>query len=253
MRLPASFAATLARVLVLLVGIRPMHVARAAAADSDGDGVSDAIEDLDGNGDPSNDDTDGDDVPNGLDDDDDDDGIPTRDEDTDGNGDPTDDFTDLFGPDEGPDYLNPNVPRDRDHDTYVAVAFGGDDCADDRGSIHPGVDHDPLYDGEDWDCDGGEFEFDGDRDGYDSRAELLSGDDCNDYDPTVHPGVEEDFGGDFDAGLGEGGDVDRDCDGWLDPVGTLVPDGGCDCGSTGASGGGGLVLLAVCAAVRRRR
>ena len=244
MRSHARFATVLVGALVLPAVIRAPDTARAAVADTDGDGVSDAVEDLDGDGDGSNDDTDGDDLPNRDDPDDDGDGIRTRNEDANENGDPTDDFSDLFGVDE-PDYLNWNVPLDRDYDTYVAVEFGGDDCADDRAGIHPDIGHDPLYDGEDWDCDGGEFEFDGDRDGYDSRVESPSGDDCNDYDPTVHPGATE--------GFEDGRNVDRDCDGWLDPVGTLVPDGGCDCGSTGSPAGAALALLARAAAARRRR
>ncbi|MCB0159575.1 MAG: cadherin-like domain-containing protein, partial [Caldilineaceae bacterium] len=52
----------------------------AAAADLDGDGIPNLDEDVDGDGDPLNDDTDGDGIPNYLDSDDDGDTIPTIEE-----------------------------------------------------------------------------------------------------------------------------------------------------------------------------
>jgi large repetitive protein len=230
----------------LCVSIRPLDAAFAAGGgDYDGDTVSDSDEDLNGDGDPTNDDSDGDGTPDGLDDDDDGDGVPTIDEDVDGDGDPTNDFTDPLNEEE-PDYLNDNTPTDRDHDDHVSVEYGGDDCDDTRLGIHPDVDHDPLYDGEDWNCDGNEFEFDGDRDGYDSSVELAGGDDCNDYDPEIHPGAVE---GSEPIGV----DVDMDCDGWTDSVGTLVPNGGCDCDSSGPGAGLLTALLALGATRRRRR
>ena len=66
-------------------------------ADDDGDGVLTRDEDLNGDGDPRNDDTDGDGIPDYLDADDDGDGVLTRDEDRNGNGDPRDDDTDGDG------------------------------------------------------------------------------------------------------------------------------------------------------------
>ena len=72
-------------------------------ADHDNDGVYSYIEDIDGDGRPGNDDTDGDGVPDYLDTDDDNDGILTIDEDVDGDGDPTNDDSDNDGT---PDYLD---------------------------------------------------------------------------------------------------------------------------------------------------
>tara|TARA_R110000823_G_scaffold284631_1_gene402957 strand:- start:307775 stop:314659 length:6885 start_codon:yes stop_codon:yes gene_type:complete len=65
--------------------------------DSDGDGVIDSDEDINGNGDLTDDDTDGDGIPNYLDPDDDGDGVPTKDEDVNKDGDPTNDDTDDDG------------------------------------------------------------------------------------------------------------------------------------------------------------
>ncbi len=104
-------------------------------ADDDGDGVKNALEDLNGDGDCSNDDTDGDGIPNWrdpdddgdgvptavelvyddtdsdgtpdyLDDDDDNDGVLTKDEDYNQDGDPRNDDTNSDGK---PDYLDPGV------------------------------------------------------------------------------------------------------------------------------------------------
>ena len=66
-------------------------------ADHDNDGVSSILEDIDGDGDVKNDDTDGDLVMNYLDVDDDNDGKLTKDEDTNGNGNWFDDDTDGDG------------------------------------------------------------------------------------------------------------------------------------------------------------
>jgi hypothetical protein len=72
--------------------------------DTDGDGVFDILEDVNGDNDLSNDDTDQDGVPNYQDADDDGDGIDTADEDYDGDGDPTNEDSDG---DQIPDYLDP--------------------------------------------------------------------------------------------------------------------------------------------------
>lgn len=75
--------------------------------DDDGDNVPTAAEDLNSNDDFEDDDTDGDSIPNYLDDDDDGDGVLTRNEESflqDEN--PRNDIT---NPNEGPDYLNDNV------------------------------------------------------------------------------------------------------------------------------------------------
>lgn len=71
--------------------------------DNDLDGVKSKFEDLNGDNDLFNDDTDGDGTPNFLDGDDDGDGILTKDEDANGDGDPTNDDTDNDGV---PDYLD---------------------------------------------------------------------------------------------------------------------------------------------------
>ncbi|QMU64999.1 MAG: peptidylprolyl isomerase [Flavobacteriaceae bacterium] len=71
--------------------------------DHDNDSIPSILEDPDGDGDPRNDDTDGDGVPNFFDADDDNDGVRTSEEDANSNGDPTDDDTDGDGT---PDYLD---------------------------------------------------------------------------------------------------------------------------------------------------
>lgn len=75
----------------------------ASAADHDEDGVLTNDEDVDGDGDVTNDDTDGDLFPNFTDSDDDGDGTLTINEDANGDGDPTNDDTDGDGT---PDYLD---------------------------------------------------------------------------------------------------------------------------------------------------
>lgn len=72
-------------------------------ADHDNDGVLSIFEDINGDGNVNNDDTDEDGLPNYLDVDDDGDGILTKDEDANGDGDPTNDDTDGDGI---PDYLD---------------------------------------------------------------------------------------------------------------------------------------------------
>lgn len=75
----------------------------AAPVDHDNDLVFSYLEDIDGDGEFLDDDTDGDGIPNYGDPDDDGDGVLTKDEDTNMNGDPTDDDTDG---DEIPNYLD---------------------------------------------------------------------------------------------------------------------------------------------------
>ncbi|ARV09720.1 hypothetical protein BTO05_08715 [Winogradskyella sp. PC-19] len=65
--------------------------------DADNDSIADVLEDVDGDGNLDNDDTDGDSIPNYLDEDDDNDGINTINEDYDGDNDPTNDDTDDDG------------------------------------------------------------------------------------------------------------------------------------------------------------
>ncbi|MFY0630990.1 MAG: FKBP-type peptidyl-prolyl cis-trans isomerase [Flavobacteriaceae bacterium] len=76
--------------------------------DHDRDSIASIDEDIDGDGDPRNDDTDGDRLANYLDFDDDGDGVLTRNEDANGDGDPTNDFSDPDNP-TLPDYLNPAI------------------------------------------------------------------------------------------------------------------------------------------------
>ncbi len=80
-----------------------LDLGKVIEADFDGDLVSNNNEDLDGDGDVTNDDTDEDLIPNFQDIDDDNDGILTRREDADGDGDPRNDDTDGDGT---PDYLD---------------------------------------------------------------------------------------------------------------------------------------------------
>ncbi|SNR15733.1 FKBP-type peptidyl-prolyl cis-trans isomerase [Tenacibaculum jejuense] len=86
-----------------------------ADTDIDNDGIPSILEDLDGDGRPWNDDTDGNGVPNFLDPDDDGDLVLTRNEDTmieDGN--PLNDFSDTDNP-SLPDYLNPDIRKSKDN------------------------------------------------------------------------------------------------------------------------------------------
>ncbi|XRE44795.1 Calcium-binding protein [Tenacibaculum discolor] len=76
--------------------------------DDDQDGVASINEDPDGDGNPRNDDTDGDRVPNYLDTDDDGDGVLSKDEDKNGDGNPANDFSDPNKPNV-PDYLNRDI------------------------------------------------------------------------------------------------------------------------------------------------
>ena len=76
--------------------------------DHDNDGVPTIVEDLDGDDNPNNDDTDEDGIPNYFDTDDDEDGVLTIKEDKNKDGNPANDFSDSTQPDL-PDYLNPVI------------------------------------------------------------------------------------------------------------------------------------------------
>ncbi|MFT7899014.1 peptidylprolyl isomerase [Tenacibaculum ascidiaceicola] len=76
--------------------------------DDDQDGVASIDEDPDGDGNPRNDDTDKDNIPNYLDTDDDGDGVLSKDEDKNGDGNPANDFSDPNKPNV-PDYLNRDI------------------------------------------------------------------------------------------------------------------------------------------------
>ncbi len=95
-------------------------------ADDDDDGVKNGAEDVNQDGNCTDDDSDGDGIPNFRDPDDDGDGIPTRDEDYNGNGDPRDDDLDV---DTVPGYL------DADEKPAPIVFARGDANADGRVDI----------------------------------------------------------------------------------------------------------------------
>ena len=80
-----------------------IELAKVVRADNDNDGVLNIDEDLNGDAEVADDDTDGDNRPNYLDADDDGDGTLTKDEDTNGDGDPRNDDTDGDGI---PNYLD---------------------------------------------------------------------------------------------------------------------------------------------------
>ena len=76
--------------------------------DEDNDLIPSIYEDINGDGDPRNDDSDGNGFPNYRDPDDDNDGKLTKDEDANKDGDPRNDFSDPSKP-TVPDYLNRNI------------------------------------------------------------------------------------------------------------------------------------------------
>ncbi|MFQ3212517.1 MAG: hypothetical protein ACI9C9_000036, partial [Marivirga sp.] len=163
--------------------------------DLDGDGVPDVIEDIDGDGDPTNDDTDGDGAPDYLDTDDDGDGIPTSEEDIDGDGNPTNDDTDGDGI---PDYLDGDDDGDGIPTSEEDIDGDGDPTNDDTDGdgIPDYLDGDDDGDGvptidEDIDGDGDPTNDDTDGDGI---PDYLDGDDDGDGIPTS----EEDIDGDGD-------------------------------------------------------
>lgn len=88
--------------------------------DTDGDGLLDNEEDLNGDENFNNEDTDGDGIPNFQDDDDDGDGILTIDEDTNGNGDYNDDDEDGDGI---PDYLDIKIINPVEIDGFQIEPF----------------------------------------------------------------------------------------------------------------------------------
>jgi hypothetical protein len=88
-----------------------------------------------------------------------------------------------LAPDRGGD-LGGDLDCDRDKDTYRALACGGDDCDDDRASVHPGASEGPpgdatCSDGIDNDCDGG-------KDQQDTGCKVCNVDNqCDDKNPCT--------------------------------------------------------------------
>ncbi len=87
-------------------------VLRTELIKDDNDGVPAELEDIDGNGDLTNDDTDGDGVPNYLDEDDDGDNVLTKDENPDPNGDGNLDDAQNSDDDDKADYLDSDDDND---------------------------------------------------------------------------------------------------------------------------------------------
>jgi hypothetical protein len=96
--------------------------------DDDGDGIDTADEDIDANGDPTDDDSDQDGTPDYLDADDDNDGVDTADEDRNNNNDPTDDDSDSDGT---PNYLDTDDDGDGVNTSDEDVNMNGDLFDDD--------------------------------------------------------------------------------------------------------------------------
>lgn len=168
--------------------------------DFDGDKIPDSLEDVNGDGNLTNDDTDKDGIPNYQDVDDDGDGILTKLEDVNGNGNPNDDDSDG---DSIPNYLEPNN-FDLDTDGK-ANAFDSDDDGDKvlTANENPNNDSTPLND----DTDG------------DGIPNYLDGDDDGDRVPTVLEDTNKDGNPTNDNVDGDGKpnylDVDDDNDGIL--------------------------------------
>ena len=116
--------------LALALAVTPSSSTEPSAMDHDGDHVPTIMESPDGDGDPTNDDTDLNGMPDYLDLDDDGDGLWTwPDEDVDGDGDPTNDDSDADGI---PDYLDAADtvaadPLPAAHDCTCDGDRGGDD------------------------------------------------------------------------------------------------------------------------------
>ena len=191
--------------------------------DDDGDTVPTALEDLDGDGDPTNDDSDSDGTPDYLDTDDDNDGTLTALEDLDGDGDPT---NDDFDEDGIPDYAD----ADDDGDgapTALEKLWGSD-------PLNPDTDGDSVSDGDewgwadqgdgttpdyatvDWETADNPAPLDSDGDGF---FDIFDLDDDNDGIPTLIEGSKDIDGQPFGTCDGLNEDDIFDCA----PVGDTIP------------------------------
>ncbi len=144
--------------------------------DHDNDRVPTGKEDVNGDGNIYNDDTDGDGTPNYLDTDDDNDGILTKDEDANGDGDPTNDDADKDGI---PNYLDADSTADFDGDGLpdnVDLDDDNDGVSDlDEGNGTVDTDGDGSPDTRDTDDD---------NDGVPTKDELPKGDTDGDGTPN---------------------------------------------------------------------
>lgn len=184
----------------------------ACAVDPDDDTVATDTEDTNQDGNPTNDDTDGDGVPNYMDPDDDGDSVPTLNEDRNQDGNPTNDDTDGDGT---PDYLDPDDDGDtvltKNEDPNQDGNPTNDNTDGDSAPnyLDPNDDGDPLpTKNEDPNQDGNPMNDDTDGDGI---PNYLDADDDGDNAPTQT----EDRNGD-----GNPANDDTDGDGipdYLDP------------------------------------
>ena len=216
-------------------------------ADDDGDGIPTAEEDLDGDGDPTNDDADGDGTPNYLDADSNNNGIPDSYEsglDADGDGDvdaddcPYDPGSGLCGDSDGDgimDWLDPDFPaNDADSDGTPDAL---DTDADGDGQSDSCEDNPPPVYAPDQDCDGipDYLDTDNDNDGISDHEELNAGTTDNPECPGGAPAVDNDGDGTPDClqtdtdgdGIPDYMDPDADGDNNNDCAG-LYPDADCD-------------------------
>lgn len=214
--------------------------------DDDGDGVATLLEDVDGDGDPTDDDSDDDSVPDYLDVDDDGDSVPTADEwDRDGDlvpdDDDEDDIPNYLDPDDDGDGIPTEAEGDGDSDgdgipDYLDLDADNDTLRDeDEGRLDTDDDFAPDFQDADDDGDGiptlqelgaaagtpGNDDAPGtladapDTDG-DGRADWRDADDDDDSVPTL---LEGGFDDDQDAdGVPNHHDLDSDADGIADAV-----------------------------------
>lgn len=185
-------------------------------ADEDGDGVSDGAEDSNGDGDPTNDDLDGDGVSNHQDPDDDGDGRDTTAEDTNGDGDPSNDDDDGDGI---PNYLDADDDSsdgqndsDRDGVADTIECEGGIPCIDTDGDGLPDyMDNDDDADGIPTAIEGSERDTDND-----GIPDFRDNDDDGDGIDTINE--DHNIDGDGDASTNAGPDDDGDrIPAYLDP------------------------------------